>query len=234
MKFIANMQGRLAMFHHSRDHREKALALYEKAYRGGSNLSSVLAAYGLLLLRQGSFAAARDVLEAALPVVNRKKPVHRMRIEQNLGLAYWKIGQVDQAVELYERVFSEYKTGMIYGTLGFLKIAQGDQTGDYTEALRFNLEALDYDDDSVILDNVGQVYLRMKDYTTAENYLRRALEKKDTQFDTMVCLAECLLERGEKEEALSLLKKAQERPFSHLNTVPRERAQELLDIISKA
>ncbi len=222
------------MFQHSRDHREKALALYDKAYQGGSNLSSVLAAYGLLLLRQGTFEKARDVLEAALPIVSRKKPVHRMRIEQNLGLAYWKVGQIDQAVELYEQVFGEYKTGMIYGTLGFLKIAQGDQSGDYAEALRFNLEALDYDDDSVILDNVGQVYLRMKDYTTAEDYLRRALDKKDTQFDTMVCLAECLMHRGENEEAVSLLNKAKERPFSHLNTVPRERAQELLDLLSQA
>lgn len=227
MKFIANIQGQFAMMSHHRNKIEKALVGYEKAYEGGTNNSAVLAAYGLLLLRRGEFKESREVLKSALKVVNKKKPVHRLRILQNLGLAYWKMGNIDRALEIYQKIYDEYKSGMVYGTMGFFMIAKADQTGDYEEALKFNLEALDYDDDAVVLDNLGQLYWRMGEYDTAEEYLRKALEKNENQFDTLVCLTKCTQHKGDLDEAKSLIKRALERPFSHLNTVPREEAEKL-------
>lgn len=239
MKFFANVLSRFGMYQHMRRKNAKALVTYEKAFRGGSDNLNALAGYGLLLIRDGQFEKARDVLEEARERVKDKKFKKKkqdqmsVRIPQNLGLAYWKLGEIEKAVGIYEAVFRKYPNGMFYETLGFLLIEQGDLTGDYQKALEFNLRALDYDDNAVILDNLGQVYLRMGEYDKAEELFTRALEEKPTQFDSLVSMAKCALRRGEKEEALVYLERALKQPFSHLNTVSRDEAEALAAALHK-
>ncbi len=74
--------------------------------------------------------------------------------------------------------------------------------------------------------------MRLGRWEEAEAGFRKALEKRPEQFDSMVCLARCLLRKGEKDEAAAWLDKALKRPFSHLNTVERKLAEELREGIS--
>lgn len=205
---------------------DKAFAHYARAYEKGCTLPDPLAAYGLMLMRRGDFPKALEVLRGARKL--KLKPQQWSIIYQNLGLAYWKMGQVDKALEIYQRIFEKVQTVNMYSTLGFLFIAKGDETGDYEQALAFNKRAYEYDDtDASVVDNLGQVLYRTGQIEEAERLFEKALSIKPTQFDTLVFLAKIRVEQGRAEEAKKLLDTALDKTYSVFNTVPRERAVEL-------
>ena len=227
MKLTANWNAMRGLALHTNKLSEKARVHYEKAYQGGSSNSDALSAYSLLLIREGEFDKALEVATAARKCADKPKRIFNAR--GNRALALWKLGRIEDAVRIYERLFQEAKSGATYGTLGFLYIALGDKTQDYEKALSFNQEAVEYDDeDAVTLDNLAQTYMRLERWEEAEVWFRKALKRDENQFDTLVCLAKCVLRRGEVEEGRGLLKKALERPFSHLNTVDRRMAEDML------
>ena len=202
---------------------DKAFALYEKAYHKGCTLPDPMAAYSLMLMRRYEFDKALEVLRSA-----RKFKLNEQQygiIYQNLGLAYWKLGHIDHAVEIYSKLFEKLQTTNMYSTLGFLLIAKADQTGDYEEALDFNRKAYDYDSgDASIADNLGQVLFRIGEMKEAEEMFLKALSIKPTQFDTLVYLAKLRITQARTEEAKELLDKALDKPYAVFNTVPRQEA----------
>lgn len=92
------------------------------------------------------------------------------------------------------------------------------------KALRFNLEAVDYDDeDSICLDNLGQTYYRvMGDREQALPWFEKAHAAKPGQIDTLYFLSRYDLEKGDRKAALEKLEQAAEGRFSPLNYCSRE------------
>lgn len=218
-----NLTAKLAYTMHMFRLEDKAFSLYEKAYEKGCTLPDPLAAYGLMLMRRKNYDKALEVLRSA-----RKCKLTDQQwgiVYQNLGLAYWKKGNLDHALEIYQKVFEKIQTVNMYSTLGFLLIAKGDQTGDYQEALDFNRKAYDYDDgDASITDNLGQVFYRIGEYEEAETLFQKALSIRPKQFDTLVFLAKIRIMQQREEEAKQLLDTALDKEYSVFNTVPREEA----------
>ena len=101
--------------------------------------------------------------------------------------------------------------------LGMYRVDKAKQTGDFAQALEFNQEALDYDDeDAATLDNMGQLYQAMAeaeaDGEKAAGYREKAIgfyekahEIKPRQITTIYCLARMLHEDGDDERARELL-----------------------------
>lgn len=221
-----NFQAKIGYVMHLFRLEDKAFSLYEKGYAKGCTLPDPLAAYGLMLMRRKEFDKALEVLRSA-----RKCKLSEQQysiVYQNLGLAYWKKGDVDRALEIYRKLFEKVQTVNMYSTLGFLLIAKGDQTGDYEEALAFNRKAYDYDDgDASIVDNLGQVLYRMGEVEEAEIMFQKALSIKPKQFDTLVFLAKIRIAQGREEEGKKLLDTALDKTYSVFNTVPRQDAIQL-------
>ena len=133
------------------------------------------------------------------------KEEHKTMAKINISLAYWKLGDIDVAVEMMEEVHRKYRSGRVYGTLGYLLI----QKGDLERALEYNLEGLEYDeDDPVILDNLGQIYYKMGQVDKAKDYFERAEEEKDDQAVTLYYLGLIYSQEGDKERAREKLDKA--------------------------
>ena len=217
-----NLQGKIGYALHMFHFEDKAMAHYEKAYDRGCNLANVLAAYGLLLMRrEQNYDKAVEVLRRA-----RKCKLTQEQwsiVYQNLGLAYWKQGNIDHALEIYRKIFEKVQTVNVYSTLGFLLIAKGDETGDYEEALAFNRRAYDYDDtDASIVDNLGQVLYRTGAVEEAEQMFEKALTIRPTQFDTLTYLARIRIAQGRTDEARTMLDTALNKTYTVFNTVPRE------------
>ena len=99
------------------------------------------------------------------------------------------------------------------------------------KALEFNLNALEYDDeDSVILDNLGQIYYRLlDDKEKALEYFEKAHELKPGQIDTLWFLSRYDLEKGDTEEAIEKLEKTLEGRFSPLNFVTADIVREEIE-----
>ena len=215
----------------ARKKHEEAIEMYEKAFSLGFDKPGHYMAYGVLLLRFRRFEEAKEIFLKT----ERNKAItkdERAQLRINYAVCQWKLGELDSAIENLKISLETAKTGTIYGSLGYMMIEKAIKTGDFTEALAFNEQALDYDDeDPVILDNMGQLYLAMGEKDKAKEYFEKAHERKPSQVDTLYFLASLAIEQGEKDKAKEYLTRAVEGNYSALCTTSREQAQSLLDSI---
>ncbi|MBQ2991640.1 MAG: tetratricopeptide repeat protein [Clostridia bacterium] len=214
MSFMGNMLGNKALAAHGKSDYRKALELYDEAYAKGMDKFRLLRGYCVLLIRTCQFDKALEVLKKLdkMPGLSQKD---KTDIHVNYAIILWKKGHLDRAMEILESEFRHIKNGTMYSIIGYLKIEQGDAQ----EALRFNQEALEYDeDDAVFQDNMGQTYYRLLgDKEKAKAYFDRAIAKKPNAIDTNYFLALYDIENGDKESARERLNTARRGFFSPLN-----------------
>lgn len=211
----------------AKEKHELALSLYEKSYAGGVRNANILMAFGVLLMRFGRCEEARDrFLECERQKDLDAKSKKQLRI--NYSVCQWKLGNLDKAIELMKTAAAAGKTSMIYTTLGYYLIEKAIQTGDFEEALEFNKEGLEYDEeDAGALDNMGQLYYAMGDKEKAFDFFTKAHEAKPTQVPTTYFLARIYNERGNKEKAREFVEKCLEGNFSALCSISKEQVQAL-------
>ncbi|HHT64727.1 MAG: tetratricopeptide repeat protein [Caldicoprobacterales bacterium] len=218
MGLIGNIYGFLGYFNHSKGKNEKALDWYQKAEKNNVTSPNYQMAYGVLLMRTGHYEKARQIFDRLLVFFPHNASI-RTNARFNLALVYWKIGDLETAVERMTKMHSELKNSRTYGALGYLLI----ENGDLDKALKFNLDALEYDDtDPVVLDNLGQTYYQLGDLDQAFSYFQKAIEQKEDLVDALYHLGNIYIKREQLDEAKEVLEKALECKISDLNTVTRE------------
>ncbi|MDY4541787.1 MAG: tetratricopeptide repeat protein [Candidatus Ventricola sp.] len=213
MSFMGNMTGNKALTAHSKGDYRTALKLYEEAYEKGMDKPRLLRGYSVLLIRTSQFDKALEVLKRMEKMPMDAKEKTDLHI--NYAIILWQKGHLDRAMEILEDEFRHTKNGMLYSIIGYLKIEQGDAE----EAIRFNKEAIEYDDeDPVFLDNLGQTYYRLVgDKETAKIYFDKAIALKPKAIDTNYFLALYDIENGDIESAKDRLDTARVGMFSPLN-----------------
>ena len=213
MSFMGNMTGNKALTAHSKGDYRTALKLYEEAYEKGMDKPRLLRGYSVLLIRTSQFDKALEVLKRMEKMPMDAKEKNDLHI--NYAIILWQKGHLDRAMEILEDEFRHTKNGTLYSIIGYLKIEQGDAE----EAIRFNKEALEYDDeDPVFLDNLGQTYYRLVgDKETARIYFDKAIALKPKAIDTNYFLALYDIENGDIESAKDRLDTARVGMFSPLN-----------------
>ena len=228
MGFMGNLAGKKALAAHGKGNYQEALALYQDAYNKGMDKPRLLHGYSVLLIRMNEFDKALEVLKT-LEKQPGLLPKDRADIHVNYALILWKKGHLDRAMQILEDEFRHLKNSSMYSIIGSLKIEQGDAQ----EALRFNQEALEYDDsDAVFLDNMGQTYYRLLgDKETAKAYFDKAIAVKPNAIDTNYFLAQYDIESGDTAKAKERLETAAKGFFSPLNyATPELVTQKLKEI----
>ena len=213
MSFMGNMAGNKALSAHSKGDYRTALKLYEEAYEKGMDKPRLLRGYSVLLIRTSQFDKALEVLKRMEQMPMDAKEKTDLHI--NYAIILWQKGHLDRAMEILNDEFRHTKNGTLYSIIGYLKIEQGDAE----EAIRFNKEAIEYDDeDPVFLDNLGQTYYRLVgDKETAKIYFDKAIALKPKAIDTNYFLALYDIENGDIESAKDRLDTARVGMFSPLN-----------------
>ncbi len=224
MGFLTGFKAQKAKKAHQEGRIEEAMKLYQEVLNEGYRDPSTFLSYTVLLIRNGQYAEARELL-----VKNQKMPMTAQQKNQlfvNYAACVYKMGELEKGIELLERQHQKQPSGMVYETLGYLYI----ETGDAEKAMAFNMEALEYDDeDAITLDNLGQLHYRLLgDKATAKEYFVKALELKPGQIDTLYFLAKYDIEAGDTEAAKEKLETALEGRFSPLNYASKEMVEELL------
>ena len=202
-----------------------ALQMYNEADKLGLNRTNLIQAYEVLLLREGEFEKARELM---LRQEKRKDLTKEdwFNLRLHFAIYQWRTGQLDKAIETMERAGHEKQNGAYYSTQGMFLVDKARATGDAREALEFNLKALDYDDeDASTLDNMGQLYdimsrtvpeQREEYHQKAIDFFKKAHVQKPRQITTIYYLAKLRHEDGDDERARKLLAKTDTLYFSKL------------------
>ncbi len=219
MSLSGNWNGRRALDEHRKGNYEKALRLYDEAFKQGMNKPSLLKSYAALLVRRSCFDDALDVLKVADQAAGLNEK-DKNEILINYAIVLWKKGHLAHALELLKQRIKQSKSGLLYSVAGYLAI----ESGDKEEALSINREALEYDDaDPIFLDNMGQTLLRLfENKEEARKYFERSLQYKPTAIDTNYFLGIMDKEAGNTEAARKKLETAQKGNFSPLNYATSE------------
>ena len=233
MGIMDSLKARKAMALHQKGNVAEAKAEDAKLYAGGYISAAYLLPYTVLLLRDGgedNYLKVKEILKKVekAPDMNAAR---RPELLMNYAVAQYKLGEIEKAVNLLEAVHRKTPCGLVYQSLGFLYIEQGDAE----KALAYNQEAVDYDDeDPICLDNLAQTYYRLlNDREKAREYFEKALSYKDNQIDTLYFLAQYDKEEGKKDEALEKLEKAAQGRFSPLNYADKAKIEKEIAELKK-
>ena len=221
MGIMTVFKARSASVKYSKGDVEGAVQLYKEAMDEGLKDLRYILTYSVLLIRNGSYQEARDLL-----VKVQKYPMsddQKRQLFVNYASCVYKMGEMEKGIELLERMHQKQPSGIIYETLGYLYV----EAGDAEKALPFNLEAVEYDEeDPICLDNLAQTYYRVVgDKEKAKEYFLKAIEVKPGQIDTLYFLAQYDIEAGDKAAAKEKLEKALEGRFSPLNYATRDKVE---------
>ncbi len=219
MSLLANLKAQSASRKYQSGDTESAKRLFEEALAMGLNDPRYILSYSILLLRNGDYQKARELL-----VAHQNNPMlageSKRQLYVNYSVCMYKLGDMEKAIRILEGQHAKEPTGLIYQTLGYLYV----EAGDKDKAVVYNQEALEYDDeDPIALDNLAQTYYRLtNDKAKAKEYFLKALEQKPSQIDTLYFLAQYDIADGDKAAAREKLQKALEGRFSPLNHATKE------------
>ena len=214
----------------------EALRMYAEAKKLGRFAPNINQAYALLLLREGYF----DEAKALMQDMAKDKAMSKddwFSLRQQYAICHWCAGELDEAMETMGRAAAYKMNGSIYSTMGMFWVDKAKQTGDFDAALKFNLEALDYDDeDAATLDNLGQLYEAMAERggEQAEEYRAKAIDffekahaQKPRQITTLYYLARLYHRAGDDARARKLLSIRDTLYFSRICPVQKDQIDAL-------
>ena len=100
---------------HQEGRTEEAMKLYQEVMDEGNKDPAVFLPYSVLLIRNGRYAEAREML-----VKNQKLPMgpdQKNQLFVNYAACVYKMGELQKGINLLERQHQKQPSGMIYETL---------------------------------------------------------------------------------------------------------------------
>lgn len=198
--------------------------LYEKASKKFTPTADHQLLYGYILLRKGKLERARKVL--AVASMSPGKPAVKSRIKAMRALVSWKEGDIDNAIEMLEEVIAEFKNTAVYQDLGLLYVLKGDKE----KAVSFNLEAYEFNsDDNVIMDNLAEAYALCGETEKSEEIYKSLMEKEPRFAEAYWGYGVLLVNKGEKEKGLELMRKSLDKRITFLSILQKEEIEALIE-----
>ncbi|VDN46918.1 conserved protein of unknown function [Petrocella atlantisensis] len=220
---------------------QKALPLYKLAYKLGTQNTTILATYGLLLLRNNEVSQALNCFDKGLET--NTYFLTTKTLMGNKAICYWKLGQLDKAIQIYYDFFDQYGAEnqvflknhtydddtirtvvkdnpyffpQDFTTLGYLFMLKED----YVKATFFTKAALNKKEDyASAYDNMGQIAYRQNNLVIAKEYFQKALELDENAPDTLYHMGLIYQLEHNNTEALQYLKKAKSCYLDGLSTI---------------
>lgn len=224
----ANLVAFFGKIKFSKGDNEGALKIFKIANTIGNLNTANLMLYGYILLRSGKPDEAEVQFRRILPMTKRESP-DRHKLQNMLALTYWKQGHLEEAIEeLEEAIDAGYKTTQIYQNLGILY----NLSEDHEKALKFNLEAYDYnDDDNIIMDNLADAYAIKGDLEkSAEIYERLMKRDPEPRFpEAYYGYGRVLIKLGNREKGIDMIEKSLTKNFSYMSIMTREEVEKMLE-----
>jgi len=207
----------------SRGDEDAAFAYIEQAYKTKRAMPQHVSGYAFLLNKRGKPEEAERVLQEVLSK-QLPDPI-RIQVSVNLATAYYLQGKKEEACELLEKLYPEFKTTQLYGTLGYYKLLRGENLED---VLAFNLEAYEYNsDDLTIMDNLAQNYYFLGRLEEAREMYEKVMAKQPKSADPYYFYALTLQKLGREDEAREQIEKALNRDLALVSPLSMDQVRDL-------
>lgn len=205
---------------------EKAITFLKKAVE--NNTKNVLAIYNfsIINLQNGNAEKALECLETARKL--NKKVLYEKLIILGMSSCYWKLNELDKAIEILEELRNnyEYISPDALATLGYFYILKKD----YEKAMDLSKKALNENQVySSAWDNIGQIYFFQKDYENAKTNFLKSIECNPNSVDSLYYLG--LLEEinNNNQEAEKYFNQALNCRITALNTISNKDLEEKIN-----
>lgn len=208
---------------------QETTAMLEKAYKTGQAKARTVTTYGYVLLKYGKLDESMKIFTEQL-TSTKLSTKERLNAKSNYALALWKKGQLDEAISINEEIITNYKHTIIYGSLGYLY----NLKGDLEKALKFNLEAYNYNDSNgVILDNLGQTYYLLGNLENADEVFKKLMNLNPKFPEAFYDYALVLEKMGDKEKCIEMLKNALQYKPNYLSAITIEDIESKLEEVEQ-
>lgn len=203
--FLCGFMGNLGV---SNNHPNKAVSWYKTAAKVTNSKVKYIRSYVYCEIKYGYVEDADRVLNKILKRREKYKPFKGqdlVDIEMIKSLIEWKKGDVTKAIEILEVPFEKDKSNTLYTTIAYMKTIKGD----IDESLEFSKEAYDKFEEDILVKSIYAINLYKNGQKEDAGVIFEALAKGLSNIpDTLYFYSLLLIERGENEEAMVMLKKA--------------------------
>ncbi len=204
---------------------ESAFSWFERAQKRGMTSNQKIT-YAYYLLREGKAEQSERLLKEVIMSVSN--PQMKNLAKANYATLLIRTDRVEEAVEELEEILPYFKNTTVYGSLGYAYIL----SGDLEKAKTFNQEAYEYNsENTIILDNMIQLYDKLSDYETAYTYVQKQLEKKPGFIEAYYNIAKVEKALGKIEDAKEHLEYALSLRVTFLSSVNHEDVKALLETL---
>lgn len=210
---------------------DKALKLYDKITSKANVNPAILIKYAYVAIYLGKLDLCKEVLDK-VNYDGLDNDILLNSYKQTEGLYVWKNGNIEEAIEIYKDLHNRYRNTSIYETLGYLLIVNEN----YTEALKYNLEAYDYNsDNNVIADNLAETYYYLKQPGKAKEIyvkIHEAEPTKQPKFAEAYYYYGLILKlEGKIDKAKEMLERALTMRESYLSILSKKDIEEELNLL---
>jgi Flp pilus assembly protein TadD len=150
-----------------------------------------------------------------------------------LGLAYWKTGHDQEAIDAFEKAVSlDNEYANVFNNLGAVYLSlfiKKNEQQSFSQAVQYYNKALELDPRHVPAYNgLGHAYRKAGNLEKAIYFWEKAVELETKLSDTVYNLSQAYRDSGDNEKALSLLLKTKEKFYPTLNNTEKRKLDALI------
>jgi tetratricopeptide (TPR) repeat protein len=217
--FRAGLMAGLANIFFSSGKEDIAKKLFAQSFKYKTKNPVTYLNYAVMVLHEDDAAKALEYAQKGLDLKPEIMAEKNLRL--TVGSAYWKLGEIDKAIENLERMLTDfdYVNVHVLTTLGYLYFVRGD----LAKAREITEKAIeDTPDSGPAWDNMGQIYLKEDNLDKAEEAFEKALEIRSSLVDSLYFMGIIKERKGDKEGAREYYLRAKDSKITSLNTVSKE------------
>lgn len=206
----------------------KALKPAYKAYKMKHSTIDTANIFIYMLLKAGKF-------EKAIEVTNENRERHMnedqlIAFASNEALGLWKIGKINESIDLFEKITEKFESTNIYVSYGTVLTC----SKDLNKALEINKKAYQYNSSSKgIKDNLAYTYFLIGDSDRAKRMYEELLDEPVNFPEAYYNAALVANSQGQYDEAVRLFKQALSKQFNGLTAVTKEEIGTKIDYLNR-
>jgi tetratricopeptide (TPR) repeat protein len=223
-----NIRKIMAGYNSKRGNVDKALRHIYKAYKTKKSSMHTALAFIYMLLKAGKYDKAGEIISETDE--RKMSGFEEHQLKTNKALYLWKKNRIDESIELFEELYADGESTVLYGSYGYV-ITLG---GNLSKALELNEEAYKYNpNDRAILDNLGLTYTMAGDYDKAFDIYKKLLAKSPEFPEAYYNAAELMRLMKDYDSGVRYMNICMTKPFNGLSTITEKEAQRKLDQLNR-